>query len=130
MSNNNREVSPTNAEIEILKVLWEYGPSTVRFVNDILKEKKGELHYTSTLKLMQIMTDKKLVKRDESVMKHIYSPLAAENKIMNFLLDRFIKTMYNGSKSKLILQLVGNKKISEKDLKEIKSILNSIEQLQ
>jgi BlaI family penicillinase repressor len=62
---------PTRAELEILQVLWEFGPSTVRFVNDKLNEQR-EVNYTSTLKQMQIMADKGILKRDESQMKHIY----------------------------------------------------------
>jgi predicted transcriptional regulator len=62
---------PTKSELEILQVLWKHGPSTVRFVNDQLNEQKREVQYTSTLKLMQIMTEKGLVYRDESQMKHV-----------------------------------------------------------
>ena len=78
-------LEPTKAELEILQVLWQHGPSTVRLVNDKLNEEKRGVQYTSTLKLMQIMSDKGLLTRDESNMKHIYSAAEEENKTKEFL---------------------------------------------
>src|SRR5215211_5435639 len=101
---------PTKSELEILQVLWQHGPSTVRFVNDHLNEQKREVQYTSTLKLMQIMAEKGLLIRDESNMKHIYRAAEEESKTKDFLLERFVNTMYNGSASNLMMQLLGNKK--------------------
>src|SRR5215218_3047986 len=100
---------PTKSELEILQVLWKHGPSTVRLVNDELNEQKREVQYTSTLKLMQIMVEKGLLHRDESQMKHVYSPAAEESKTKSYLLDRFVDSMYNGSASQLMMQLLGNK---------------------
>ena len=77
---------PTRSELEILQVLWQHGPSTVRFVNDQLNAQKREVQYTSTLKLMQIMADKGLLNRDESQMKHIYSAAEEESKTKGILL--------------------------------------------
>ena len=71
-------IEPTKSELEILQVLWQHGPSTVRFVNDQLNEQKREVNYTSTLKLMQIMADKGILLRDETNMKHTYSPAHPE----------------------------------------------------
>ncbi len=68
----NKAGDPTRSELEILQVLWAHGPSTVRFVNDTLNEVKRAVQYTSTLKLMQIMAEKKMLTRDESSMKHVY----------------------------------------------------------
>ena len=78
--NNNLKIEPTKSELEILQVLWQHGPATVRFVNDSLNEQKRAVQYTSTLKLMQIMAEKGILKRDESSMKHIYSPALEEQK--------------------------------------------------
>jgi predicted transcriptional regulator len=75
-----QKAEPTKSEIEILKVLWEKGPSTVRQVNDKLNEQTRIVQYTSTLKLMQIMQEKGLLKRDDTNMKHIYSPAEPEQK--------------------------------------------------
>ena len=119
---------PTKSELEILQVLWKHGPSTVRFVNDQLNELKREVQYTSTLKLMQIMVEKGSLNRDESQMKHIYSAAEEESKTKNFLLDRFLETMYEGSPSNLMMQLLDNKKTSQKELDEIKKLLKKFEQ--
>ena len=115
---------PTKAELEILQVLWEHGPSTVRFVNDKLNEEKREVNYTSTLKLMQIMLEKGLLTRDDSQMKHVYAAAEEENKTKSVLLDRFVETLYNGSASKLLMQLLGNKKTSQKELDAIRALLD------
>ena len=86
-------VEPTKAELEILLVLWQHGPSTVRFVNDTLNEQKRAVQYTSTLKQMQVMVEKGLLNRDESNMKHVYRPVEEENKMKEpWLLDRFLVT--------------------------------------
>jgi predicted transcriptional regulator len=77
---------------------------------------------------MQIMGEKGLLKRDESQMKHIYSVAEEEQKTKAYLLDKFVNTMYKGSASKLVLQLLGNKKASKAELKEIKDILKKLEE--
>src|SRR5215207_8149148 len=126
--NGGPQAEPTKSELEILQVLWQHGPSTVRFVNDMLNEQKREVQYTATLKLMQIMLDKGLLTRDESQMKHIYRAAVAEDKTKKVLLDRFVKTMYNGSASQLMMQLLDNKKTSKKELDAIKELLKKMDQ--
>jgi predicted transcriptional regulator len=120
-------IEPTKSELEILQVLWKHGPSNVRFVNNKLNEEKRTVQYTSTLKLMQIMVEKGILKRDESNMKHIYRPVVEEQKTKSILLDRFIDSMYGGSPSSLMMQLLGNKKTSKKELQAIKDFLNRME---
>ena len=122
-----KHIEPTKSELEILQVLWQHGPSTVRFVNDQLNEQKRAVQYTSTLKLMQIMVEKQMLDRDETSMKHIYSPALEEQKTKSALLDRFVESMYNGSASTLVMQLLGNKKTSKKELQAIKDLLGKIE---
>lgn len=117
---------PTKAELEILQVLWEIGPSTVRVVNDELLKIK-DVNYTTTLKLMQIMAEKGILKRDETQMKHIYSVVEAEEKTKNHLLTKFVNSMYNGSSSKLVMQLLGNKSTSAAELQEIKELLRKLD---
>jgi BlaI family penicillinase repressor len=124
---NQKSPEPTRSELEILKVCWQHGPSTVRFVNDTLNEFQRPVQYTSTLKLMQIMVEKGILKRDESRMKHVYSAAVEEQKTKSFLLDRFVESMYNGSASSLMMQLLGNKKTSKKELQAIKDLLNKLE---
>src|SRR5258705_13915454 len=122
-----QKAEPTKSEIEILKVLWENGPSTVRQVNDKLNEQTREVQYTSTLKLMQIMQEKGLLKRDDSQMKHVYSPAEPEQKTKNALLEKFVNSMYNESASSLVMQLFGNKKTSKKELQAIRDILKKMD---
>ena len=126
-NSSNKQAEPTKSELEILQVLWQHGPSTVRFVNDQLNEQKRTVQYTSTLKLMQIMVEKEMLNRDESTMKHVYRPAIEEQKTKGFLLDRFVESMYNGSASSLMMQLLGNKKTSQKELQAIKDLLNKME---
>ena len=131
MKGINRESNlpePTRSELEILQVLWQYGPSTVRFVNEKLNEQKREVQYTSTLKLMQIMADKGLLIRDQSQMKHIYSAAEEESKTKAVLLERFVNTVYNGSASSLLMQLLGNKKASKKEIAAIREFLKKLDQ--
>jgi len=123
----NMNFEPTKAELEILQILWQYGPSTVRSVNDKLNETR-EVTYTSTLKLMQIMTDKKMLKRDESQMKHVYHVVEKEHKTKGYLLDRFVNTMFGGSASGLMMQLLGNKSTSRDEIEAIKSLLDQYEE--
>ena len=121
------EQEPTKSELEILQVLWKHGTSTVRFVNDTLNEQKRAVQYTSTLKLMQIMAEKKMLTRDETNMKHIYAAATEEQKMKGLLLNRFVDSMFNGSASSLMLQLLGNKKTSAKELQEIKELLRQLD---
>lgn len=118
---------PTKAELEILQVLWQHGPSTVRFVNDTLNEQKRAVQYTSTLKQMQIMVEKGLLGRDESSMKHVYRPVEEENKTKAALLERFVDSMYNGSPSSLMIQLLGNKKASKREIDAIKDFITRLD---
>ena len=120
------EIVPTKTELDVLQVIWQYGPSTVRFVHDKLNEQKEAVIYTSTLKLMQTMKEKGMLDRDETNMKHIYSALLAEDKVKGNLLDRFVDSMYNGSPSSLMVALLGNDKTSADELKKIKELLNKI----
>ena len=126
-NSNDKITEPTKSELEILQVLWQKGPSTVRLVNDTLNEMKRAVQYTSTLKLMQIMAEKGMLTRDESSMKHIYHPAIEEKKTKSALLDRFVDSMYNGSASSLVMQLLGNKKTSKEELQQIKDLLAQLD---
>lgn len=118
------KLEPTKAELEILQVLWQYGPSTVRFVNDQLNEQRREVNYTSTLKLMQIMADKQMLERDVSRMTHIYSAAIEEDQTKRHLLKRFVDVTFNGSASSLMMQLLGTGTTSRSELEAIKELLN------
>ncbi len=121
------KAEPTKSELEILQVLWEHGPSTVRFVNDQLNAKKRTVQYTGTLKLMQIMAEKGILKRDESNMKHVYEAAVEEKKTKDLLLERLIDSLYNGSPSDLMMQLLGNKKTSKKELDTIRELIRKMD---
>jgi len=124
---NKPKADPTKSKLEILKVLWEIGPSTVRQVNDKINEQTRTVQYTSTLKLMQIMQEKGLLKMDDTSMKHIYSPAEPELKTKNALLEKFVDNLYNGSASSLVMQLLGNKKTNKKELLAIKELLKKMD---
>ena len=117
---------PTEAELEILQILWDSGPTTVRFVNDKLNLKK-EVGYTTTLKIMQIMTEKNLLARDEENKSHIYSAVYKKDETQKVLLDKFLESAFGGSASKLVLQALGNRKTSKKEIEEIRKFLDEIE---
>lgn len=118
---------PTKTEMDVLQVLWRYGPSTVRFVHDKLNEQKEAVIYTSTLKLMQVMKEKGMLNRDESNMKHVYSAAVGEDSVKGNLLGRFVDSMYNGSPSSLMVALLGNDKTSAEELQKIKDLLNNMD---
>lgn len=126
ISDKDKRAEPTKAELEILKVIWENGTSTVRFVNDKLNEQR-EVNYTTTLKLMQIMVEKGILQRDESSMKHTYSVAEEEQETKAHLLEKFVDTLYKGSASKLVMQLLGHKKTSKKELQAIRDLLKKME---
>jgi BlaI family penicillinase repressor len=122
----NQEPVPTKTEMDVLQVLWSHGPSTVRYVHDILNTRKEAVQYTSTLKLMQVMVEKGMLTRDESNMKHVYRPLLEEEKTKGFMLGRFLDSMYNGSVSNLVLALLDNEKTSKKELQLLKDMARKL----
>ena len=125
MSEKNNPNKPTESELEILQILWEHGPNTVRFVNDELSKTK-ETGYTTTLKLMQIMHEKGMVHRDEAARSHIYRAAITESATQKQLLDRFLDTAFRGSALKLVMQALGNRKTSAQDLNEIRNLLDTL----
>jgi len=121
-----KRIEPTKSELEILQVLWQNGPSPVRFVMEEIN-KIRPLNYTATLKLMQLMVDKGILRRDESKMQHVYHVVEDEKKTKERLLDKFIDTLYQGSAESLMIQLVGNKKTTKDDLRKMKELLTKLE---
>lgn len=117
---------PTEGELEILQVIWEHGPSTVRFVNDELSRLK-RVGYTTTLKLMQIMADKKLLRRNTSGKTHIYSAAVSQQKTQQQLIDKLMATAFGGSANKLVMQALGNKKSTQEEINEIRAFLDQLE---
>ena len=118
---------PTESELEILEVLWDNGPSTVRFVNEQLEQKGRIVAYTTTLKMMQIMSDKGLLSREMNGRTHIYSPIIQAQVIRGALIDRLVNSVFGGSATRMVLQALGNHKATAEELQEIKKLIDDIE---
>ncbi len=118
---------PTDRELAILRILWDNGPSTVRRVNEAMNEDENT-GYTTTLKLMQIMTEKGLLRRDESQFKHIYKPAITEEKTQKQLVGDLLEKAFSGSAEKLVMRALSAKKVSQKELAKIKKLLNEFEE--
>lgn len=116
-------MKPTDAELEILQVLWSKGPSTVRQVHDELI-KTRDVGYTTTLKLMQIMQEKGILSRTEDARSHVYHVLIGEEETQKSLLGRVVETAFRGSATKLVIQALGQHKASREELDEIRALLN------
>lgn len=120
-----KPIKPTESELEILQVLWKKGTASVREVHEELRKTK-EAGYTTTLKLMQIMHEKGLVKRDDSFKSHIYQPAVSREKTQQHLLSRMIHSLFGGSATALVLQALGNHKASPEELEEIQKLLTEM----
>lgn len=120
-------IKPTESELEILNILWAKGPSTVREVHEVL-EKTKDAGYTTTLKLMQIMNEKNLLKRDASSKTHIYEANISQSQTQGQIITRMIDTVFNGSASQLVMQALGNHKTDKDELEKIRQYLEEMEQ--
>src|ERR1700753_2924954 len=112
-----RYIKPTESELEILQVLWSRSLASVREVHEELARTK-DVGYTTTLKLMQIMHEKGLVKRDDSVKTHIYQAAVSKEKTQKHLLGKMINTLFGGSSTELVLQALGSHKATPEALDE------------
>jgi BlaI family penicillinase repressor len=121
------EIKPTESELEILQIIWEKGQCSVRDVHDVL-EKTKDAGYTTTLKLMQIMHDKGLVERDTSAKTHLYKAVITREQAQNTAVNKILSTVFNGSSSQLIMQVLSNQQSSKEELDMIKDYLNQLEQ--
>ena len=128
---NKKHSKPTESELQILQILWNEGPSTVRSVNERINlsqiAQRKKTGYTTTLKLMQIMSDKGLVSRDTSQRTHIYQAIKSEKDTQNHLLNSFLQSTFKGSAMSLVMQTLGNHKASKEELEEIKRLINQLE---
>jgi predicted transcriptional regulator len=117
---------PTDAELAILKILWQRGPCTVRQVYEALNEDKPT-GYTTALKLLQIMAEKGLVQRDESERTHIYHARPSEEQTQRQLLDDLLQRAFDGSAQKLVLQALAGRRTSPHELAAIRQLLDQLE---
>ena len=112
---------PTNAEVALLRVLWSRGPSTVR---EVAKAMDREAAYTTVLKLMQNMAEKRLVRRDVSSRTHVYAPAFTEEQTQKQLVTDLLDRVFDGSAAKLVMQALAAAKTSPKELAEIRKLLD------
>lgn len=120
------QLRPTLSEMEILQVLWKAGPSTVKEVNATLNEKKLR-GYTTTLKIMQIMADKGLLKREACGKVHIYTPVHKEEMVKSSMLNSIVDNVFEGAAMQLVIQALGNYRPNEVEITELKALLASFE---
>src|SRR5687768_854787 len=120
-------VKPTESELEILQILWQRGLATVREVHEELSKTK-DVGYTTTLKLMQIMHEKGIVRRDESMRTHVYQAAVNKEKTQKHLLSKMIDSLFGGSSTQLVLQALGygDQKVSDEELKQIQVLLDNL----
>ena len=116
---------PTNGELAILAVLWEAGPSTVRDVLDKMGNK--DVGYTTVLKLLQIMTEKGLVQRDESARSHVYHATRPARDMKRSLVTDLLDRAFAGSSASLVMHALESKKASPEELREIRALLDSLD---
>ena len=121
-----KQIRPTKLELAILKVLWEKGPRSVREIQGILNETK-ETGYTTVLKMLQIMTEKGLVDRDESVRPQIYRAKYSQEQTQRHLVTDLLDRAFGGSVKALVMQALAGKKSSAKDLDAMEKLLDRIE---
>jgi predicted transcriptional regulator len=117
---------PTDAELEILRVLWDQGPSTVRDVHTTLQRQR-EIGYTTVLKLMQIMSAKGLVARDETARAHVYQARVAQEQTQRQLVGHLLDRAFGGSAAKLMMQALSGRKASAVELAQMRRMLTDFE---
>lgn len=122
-------IKPTESELEILQILWSKGLATVREVHEELARSSAkDVGYTTTLKLMQIMNEKGIVKRDDSMRTHVYQAAVNKERTQKHLLSKMIDSLFGGSPTQLVIQALGddNHKASREELEKIQALLDSL----
>jgi predicted transcriptional regulator len=114
---------PTDAELAILRILWDRGPSTVRQVHDVLANER-QAAYTTALKLLQIMTEKGLVERDERDRTHVYRTRLSEETTQRQLVRDLLDRAFGGSSGKLVMQALATRRASAEELQDIRSLID------
>jgi BlaI family transcriptional regulator, penicillinase repressor len=117
---------PTEVEMQILRILWDLGPSPVREIHKRLQAAKGT-NYSTTVKMLAVMLQKGLVKRDEEAQPHIYRPALTRAKTGKRMLDDLIEKVYDGSTMALVLQALSSGNATREELDEVRRILDQME---
>lgn len=126
MTAKSNQAKPTEKELEILRIIWEKGPVSVREVHEALGGETAN-GYTTILKLLQIMHEKGIVTRQKSGKLHLYAAAHSQTKMQQQIVDKVITTVFSGSAKQLIMSALGNKKSSKEELKEIRTFLDQLE---
>src|SRR5690242_15632293 len=121
------KIRPTNAELEILTVLWSRGPSTVREVYEVLRRQRRSAQYSTTLKFMQIMAQKGLLVRDDTERAHVYSPVHSRESVQQQLAGDLLERGFGWSMKNLLIGALSARKASKEELAELRSILDEYE---
>lgn len=122
----NKDKKPTAAELEILNLLWEKAPQTVKEIHDQLQSKR-DTGYTTTLKTMQVMVTKGILKRNLDNKSHLYFPVLEQGKTQDKILDSILDSAFGGSAANLVMQILGNRKASQEELDKIKAYIQQME---
>lgn len=128
MSKKSPPPRPTDSELAIMRVLWERGPSTVREVLEALNSRRDQpLAYTTVLRFLQIMTEKRLVVREEGERGHVYQPSVPADQTKQHLVRDLMDRLFDGSARELVVQALGSHKVSRKEIREIRKLLDELE---
>jgi predicted transcriptional regulator len=119
--------APTPAELKILQVLWKRGPSTVRDVHDGLPDGR-DTGYTTTLKILQILTEKGLVTRDEAARAHLYTARLSQEQSQRRMVNDLVERAFGGAAQKLVMHALASRKASPQELAEIRKLLDNMEE--
>ena len=117
---------PTEVELQILRILWEQGPSTARQIHNRLSSDR-DTNYSTTVKMLSVMLDKKMVKRDDSIRPQVFRVATSQQQTQKRMLKDLIQNVYAGSTGSLVLQALASKKASQEDLTEIRRLLEELE---
>ena len=126
MTSKTQTPRPTDSELRILNILWDRGPSSVRAIHDELQQEKAS-QYTTTLKLMQIMTDKGLLDRQDVDRVHVYRPCSSREQTQRQLAGHLMKNAFGGSARSLLMGALGAKPASPKELSELRKFIDDHE---
>lgn len=121
----NKQIKPTEGELEILQVLWQKGSATVREVHETILQTK-DAGYTTTLKLMQIMHEKGLVVRDSSAKTHIFRATITKENTQKQFIGKMINSLFGGSSTQLVMNALGNQPPSKQEIEEIQKMLDNL----
>jgi BlaI family transcriptional regulator, penicillinase repressor len=126
MMQSQKKYYPAESELEILQVIWDKGSATVREVYEALRPDR-DTGYTTTLKTMQIMTEKGMLCRDTSSRSHIYRALITRENTQKHFLDKIIDGLFSGSASRMVIGAIDNNKLSEREINEIREYLSTVD---